>query len=218
MIKINLLKRRKSSSTGQKQKIFGIEIGSFGSFGGGKSLDVESLKDINWRKSPLVKAAASIGIIYLLQGEVDAMKQQLITEEDAKIAAVQVEVDTVAKKLGEVRGFEPLKAQLERDEQNIQSKLTIVNSLLQERDAPVKLMKQLSQIIPEEAWINSLSVRDSKVSINGGATNYSLVSDFMKALSESTIVGGVNISQVNETEQDGVKFQTFDITADAKGI
>lgn len=218
MIKINLLNRRKSAIGAQKQKIFGFDLGSLGSFGGGKNLDVDSIRDINWRKSPLVKAAAALAIVYIIQGEVDGMKQQLLLEEDAKIAAIQAEVDEVNNKLAQVKGYEPLKAQLERDEQNIQTKLTIVNALLQDRDAPVKLMKQLSQIIPEEAWINSLSVRDSKVTINGGATNYSLVSDFMKSLSESTIMGGVNISQVNESEQDGVKFQIFDITADAKGI
>jgi Tfp pilus assembly protein PilN len=220
MIKINLLKRRKSAglaAAGGGQKIFGIDISKLGGLGG-TSLDVNSLKDIDWKKSPLVRAALAFVAIYLIQGEIASMKQQLLAEEDAKIAAVQGEIDEVAKKLGKVRGFEPLKLQLERDEQSIQTKLTIINSLLENRDAPIKMLRQISQIIPEEAWLNHLAIREGRMTINGGATNYNLVSDFMRNLSESSLFTGINISQVNETEQDGVKFQTFDITAETRGM
>lgn len=211
MIKINLLKRKKAGGGGPN-KLFGIDLG------GVKGLDTSALRDFDFKRSPFVRIAISLAVIYGADLWIQGQKLERLSEEDGRINAQQAEIDEVSKKLGKVKGFEPLKKQLEDDERNIQTKLDLINSLLENREAPAQLMRQISQIIPEEVWLDTLSVKDGTLKISGGATSYNIVTDFMKGLGESTLFSGVNLSQVNESSKDGVKFQQFDISAQTKGI
>ena len=210
MIKINLLKRKKSGG-GAPLKVFGITIG-------GKGLDAGALRDYDFKRSPLVRMAIAAVLIYAADLWIQGEKESRLGEEEERINAQQAQLDEISKKLGKVKGFEPLKKQLEDDEKNIQTKLDLINSLLENREAPAKLMRQLSQIIPEEVWLESMSVRDGTIRMSGGATSYNIVTDFMKGLGESSIFSGVNLTQVNENSRDGVKFQQFDISAQTRGI
>jgi Tfp pilus assembly protein PilN len=211
MIKINLLKRKKPGGGGKSQKIFGIEIG--------KGIELDGLKDFNWKTSPFPRMIIAGILVYASDLQVASMKQEKLTEQDGMIAAVEAEQAEIVKKLAKVKGFEPLKKQLEDDERNIQAKLDIINQLLENRDAPPRLLRQLSGILPAEVWLQSLTVNDGRLSIEGGATSYSLVSDFMKGVSDSSMFSAVTLGQVNETQgSEGLKYQSFSITAGTKGI
>ncbi len=210
MIKINLLKRKKAGG-GKSQKILGFDIG--------KGFELDALKEFDWKASPFPRMILAGVLVYLVQMQVDSMKLEKIQEQDGIIAAVEAEQAEVAKKLATVRGFEPLKKQLEDDERNIQTKLDIINRLMENRDAPSRLLRQLSSILPPEAWIQSLAINDGKVSIEGGATSYALVSDFMRGVTDSPMFSAVTLGQVNETQGvEGLKYQTFSLTAGTKGI
>lgn len=211
MIKINLANKRRLSSASQNKGSI------FSNIFGGKAIDSSQLKDLDLKRSPLVRVLIAVFLVYVVQIQIEALKQEQIQEIDQKISAVSKEQEEVSKKLARVKGFEPVKKQLDSDEKTIQTKLAVLQSLTEDRDIPAKLMKQISQIIPEEVWLTSLSVREGKVQLQGGASSYNMVSDFMNGLGVSSLLSEVSLAQISETQKDGIKTHQFDISAKRKG-
>ena len=210
MIKINLAKRRRPAAQATSIKGSFDLLASFSSL---RKIDFDTLKNIDWKTNPLPRFLLAAVVVYLAQFEFDDYRQMNLNELEKQIGVVQKEQDEVLKKLAKVKGFEPLKKQLEADEKMVQQKVDVLNLLLEDRDIPTRLMKQLSQIIPEDVWLTGFGLKEGKLNLTGGASSYNLVSDFMKSLNDSSLFTDVGINQLSENLKDGTKFQQFDISA-----
>ena len=57
-----------------------------------------------------------------------------------------------------------------------------MKKLLDDRDAPSKMLLQVAQLIPDQVWLTGLVVNDEAVKISGQTPGYNDVSDFIKNL------------------------------------
>ncbi len=209
MIKINLAKKRSGKTASSTQP---ASAGIFSSATFGQSF--ESLgAGFDWRNSALVKVVVVVAALFLIRQGLEDLKGQKIAEVEAEIRAVEVQQEKVAQSLSKVKGFEPLKKQLEEDERTIQTKLDIIAKLTLQRDGPARLMKQIAQMIPEEVWLNQMSLKDEGVQFVGGASSYNMVSDFMNGLASSSLLSDIALAQISEVQNEGIKYQSFEVSA-----
>lgn len=209
MIKINLAKKRSGKTASSTQP---ASAGIFSSATFGQSF--ESLgAGVDWRNSALVKVIVVVAALFLIRQGLEDLKGQKIAEVEGEIRAVEVQQEKVAQSLSKVKGFEPLKKQLEEDEHTIQTKLDIIAKLTLQRDGPARLMKQIAQMIPEEVWLNQMSLKDEGVQFVGGASSYNMVSDFMNGLASSSLLSDIALAQISEVQNEGIKYQSFEVSA-----
>jgi Tfp pilus assembly protein PilN len=198
MIRINLAK--KQSKGGADFDIKNFKLSSLFDLlkrGGGAGGESEGPKfDLN---NPIVRAAAAAGACYYLGTYFDDIKAEELKKVEVEIQKIEKEKDAVAQKLAKIKGWEPIKKQLEDDEKAIRLKLDVVKKLLEGRDAPSKILMQVAQAIPDNVWLTTLGVTDFDLKMSGSATSYNDVTDFMRALNGT--------SEFSDTTLNGIKEQ-----------
>lgn len=190
MIKVNLLK-----DAGNKKK----GIGSADS----TVLDSElktALGDAMGGNQALVKRVAFLivpvilvfgytwYVEYGLKSNIADLKKQ-VTTVDGQIAALKPEMDVIE--------------QLKSEKNRLTTELNTVKGLSKKRYVYVKILDSLQSLIPEKAWITKMSVKDQTISIEGRATEDSVISAFMQSLEESAYfsnVTWVDSKEVNEPQ------------------
>lgn len=169
---------------------------------------------IDWKTSPIPKIAVALGILVAASMYIEDEQKKALDKLNGEIAAVERETEENQRKFASMKDYEEKKRVLEEDEKILRAKLETLNSLLENRNAPVKMMLQVAQGIPEEVWLTEMRVGTEEVSLAGGTPGYNQVSDFLKALTDSTEFADVSLRGVQE-DQSGAKerFQTFEIQA-----
>lgn len=123
-----------------------------------------------------------------LQSNIDNLNTQ-VAAVDAQMQSLKAELDTVER--------------LKKEKNKLLSEVDAIKSLSRKRYAYVKVLDSLQSLIPEKAWITKLSFKDKMISIDGRATEDSVISYFMQNLEESAYfsnVTWVNSSEVNEPQ------------------
>lgn len=212
MIKINLARKRKQGGAGLDLKNLSLSSLLGALRGEGEAEGERKKLDLN---SPLVKILVGIGLIYVLEDTLEGYKRQEMAAVETQLAAVEKERDEVLVKLRKIKGFEPIKKQLEDDERAVRTKLEIVTKLLENRNAPSKMMMQIAQSIPQEVWLTHLNVTPDSAKFSGGTVNHNQVSDFIRALSGTTYFAEVTLRSIQEStsSRGDQKFQNFDLDA-----
>lgn len=211
MIRINLAKKTgKQAAGGFKFDFKALNIAAFlASLKGGDS--EEKKFNIN---GPIPKAIMAIMVCYYVDGTLAEYRAEELKKVDAQIAAVEKEKTAIQAKLAKIKGFEPIKKQLEDDEKAIRTKLEVVNKLLEDRNAPSKMMLQVAQSIPDEVWLTEFSIKDDKVKLAGQTPGYNQVSDFIRSLNGTSQFTDIKLSGIQENSQASAqRIQTFDLTA-----
>jgi hypothetical protein len=214
MIRINLAKKTGKASAGGGGKFdlkslnlsALLEMLKTGDDGEGKKFDING---------PVPRLLISFVVCYYVDDTLTAYRAEELKKVEAEISVVEKQKDEISRKLSKIKGFEPVKKQLEEDEKAIRLKLDVVNRLMEDRNAPSKMMMQIAQSIPDEVWLNSLTVTDDKVEITGSTPGYNQVSDFIKALNSTSQFTDINLSGIQESNsgQATQRVQNFDLVA-----
>jgi len=221
MIRVNLGKKKRGGGGGINLKnlnmaslLDNLKIGADG-----------NAKLAEMRKSPILRIVIALLICYIVQGTVDDMRTDDMKKLDVQIAAVEKQVSDVTTKLNQVNGFEKVKKQLEEDEQTVRTKLEVITKLVDDRSSPAKILLQIIQDIPEQVWLSDFDIKNNNIRISGATTDLTSVSDFIKSLTESTMLEGISLRNIEEAVVQGkvaeskpndpaeIKIQNFEITA-----
>lgn len=124
-----------------------------------------------------------------------------ITKAEARIALLQ-------KEIGEVEKFKVRKAEL-------QKKVDIISNLQTGRVGPVNILDAISSLVPENSWIEKLSLSGDKIVLEGVALNNTVVADFMTALSKSGRFREVVLGTADQATVSGTKLVKFNLTFNA---
>jgi Tfp pilus assembly protein PilN len=208
MIRINLANKRKIGAS--KFDLKNITLQSILDLLKG---DGERKKfDIN---SPISKLILMAIVIYFVDDTLSGYRQINLKEMDQQLSVVQKEGNEIQEKLSKIRGFEPIKKQLEDDERTVRTKLDVLTQLVQNRNMPAKLLMQIAQVIPQEVWLTNITVGADRVQLSGGTPGHNQVSDFIKALSGTAYFSDVTLKGIHEntTVAKDQKFQSFDLEA-----
>jgi type IV pilus assembly protein PilN len=134
--------------------------------------------------------------------------KQLSDDEEAiakRIGSTQGEIAQLDKTIGEVNS-------LQSQRKAIEDKLKALDALRAGRMGPVKLMDELSSLIPVKVWLTSFSEASGAIALVGRAANYEELSVFSKKLKASKRFRDVVIRSAS---QGGDGIISWDITCRA---
>lgn len=108
--------------------------------------------------------------------------------------------------------------QFKADKQKLQDKLAVIDRLVTSQAGPVKLLDEISKLIPSEIWLTSINKSSSKVTIQGYSfTNFG-VADFLTRLNQaSSLFRDVDLSFSEKGAVEKVPVERFEITLTVKG-
>ncbi len=120
-------------------------------------------------------------------------------------------IETLKKEIGEVEKFKARKAEL-------QKKVDIISSLQTGRVGPAKILDTIGSLVPENSWVDKMSLAGDKVTVEGIAMNNVAVADFMNALTNSGKFRDVVLGSADQTTVSGTKLVKFSLTFFTAGI
>ncbi|MDD5761647.1 MAG: PilN domain-containing protein [bacterium] len=153
-----------------------------------------------WIALPLVVLAGTLYFHTTVSGRISKL--------NADIGKANADIARLKNEIGEVEKFKARKAEL-------QKKVDIISNLQKGRTGPVRYFEALSAAIPEKCWIDTLSVKDERVTISGVALNNYTIANFMTALGQTGRFRDVALGTAEQTTVRGGKFVKFNLTFQA---
>ena len=168
------------------------------------------------KKKESIRQQISIGVLTLVLafitiGYFHISIAREITSTQDKVTEVNEEIRTYKKVLKEIKVFKEKKKILIK-------KIKIIEKLEQNRKGPFNLFAELSDVIPERAWLESLSEKNSQVEIRGVASDNKTIAGFMTRIENSEAFQGVElkVSQISNKFKKGFKSFTLKFKLDSK--
>ena len=153
-----------------------------------------------WLALPLVVLAGTVYFHTTVSGKISRL--------DADIGKANADIARLQKEIGEVEKFKARKAEL-------QKKVDIISNLQKGRTGPVRHFEALSAAIPEKCWIDTLGMKDERVTLSGIALNNHTIANFMTALGQTGRFRDVVLGAAEQTTVAGVKLVKFNLTFQA---
>jgi Tfp pilus assembly protein PilN len=98
----------------------------------------------------------------------------------------------------------------------IEQKLAVIDTLMKNRDLPVRILDQLAVSIPsDKMWIKNLAQKGNILTLTGVARGNETIAQFMEALAKSPYIDpkGVDLKQSRQVDIQGYKLKNFNLTA-----
>lgn len=127
----------------------------------------------------------------------------------AENQALNEEINRYRARVGEVDKYKQ-KLQTLRDQ------LKVIESLQAGRSGPVKVLDELTEIVPRRLWITNLKESNQKLNLQGVGEDGTTIADFLESLKQSKYFSNVELQNLQLQEQSGVKLQKFTINLDVK--
>jgi len=153
-----------------------------------------------WIALPLVILAGTLYFHTTVSGKISRL--------NADIVKANADIERLKKEIGEVEKFKARKAEL-------QKKVDIISNLQKGRTGPVRHFEALSAAIPEKCWIDTLGVKDERVTLSGIALNNHTIANFMTAPGQTGRFRDVVLGAAEQTTVAGVKLVKFNLTFQA---
>jgi type IV pilus assembly protein PilN len=150
-----------------------------------------------WLALPLVVLAGTIYFHTTVSGKISRLT--------ADIGKANAEIARLKNEIGEVEKFKVRKAEL-------QKKVDIISNLQKGRIGPVRHFEALSAAIPEKCWIDTLGLKDEKVTLSGVALNNHTIANFMTALGQTGRFRDVVLGAAEQTTVAGMRLVKFNLT------
>ncbi len=156
------------------------------------------------KKTPLASLIVLLAVIvaaalYYFQG-------QAIKEEQALLETAQQEKQELEYVLVALEKLEEQKAILER-------KINLINHLKARQEMPVRIMDELSKVIPGWVWLTETSYKEQEIEIKGRALSNNLIADFVYNLENSPHLSNVKIDAINQRTDQSNRFLEFTLKA-----
>ena len=163
------------------------------------------------RELPIRKIGVPIAIAVVTNFFVSTYEDSALAEQDLLIAAAEKEKTVAQANLNRYSAVEAAKKSVEADEVTLRAKLVTLQKLIQGRDLPPKMLLGISHSIPTEVWLKTLTFDRKGISFSGTSLDFTLVSDFMKALGDTAYFEEVQlVSSGKDTDvavRDAVNFE-----------
>ncbi|MBA4348815.1 MAG: hypothetical protein C0415_02360 [Thermodesulfovibrio sp.] len=139
--------------------------------------------------------------VYLLKLNIS----QLTKQTESNKAAIA----NLKKKTEEVKKYEKLNKDFEQ-------RNNLIESLRKNQSVPVRILDDVSAMIPEGVWLNSMNYKDKDVVIEGHAfTNIDVVA-YVANLKRSVNITDLNLDESRQTEVEKVSVYKFKLSFKVK--
>ena len=183
--------------------------------------DSEQIFNKRWIKYQLRKnrfLQSSIVIVFILllfniwQATSIIRYKTLISFGNKKMASAQAKLNKSSLVLISI---EKEKAVIDGQLEIHEKKLDVLNHAQRDKYRWAKLMKKLTEIVPNDLWLNKVVLNDRPITINGKSSDNSVVSSFMEALDESGYFQETNFNYTEKTEFSDIAVTSFEVTSKA---
>ncbi len=131
---------------------------------------------------------------------------------NGKISAMQADIFAKEKKLNELKVVLKEVKDYERDKKEFREKTEIIEQLKKNQIAPLRLLDEVSEMLPKGVWLTKLVDNQGVISIEGYAhTNYDLVG-YIQNLKGSKYFVDVMLVESRQTELEDNLVYKFKLT------
>jgi len=129
-----------------------------------------------------------------------------ITNLEKKVKNSEDRLVVLTKIVGDIEVFKA-------DKNDLEKKLKIIKTLEENRLAPVRMLDELTMLVPaNDLWLEKFSEKGKDLRIEGVARDNTVVARFMKNLELSNYIKSIDLVSSRQTEISGVKLQQFVLT------
>ena len=165
----------------------------------------EGLPDFKTKKRPgvgnliFLLLIIAIAGVYYYQKKAMGEEQQLMSQAQQEKSKLQY----VSAKLME----------LQKQKESYDKKIALINLLKPQRDLAVRIMDELSRVLPEWVWLNDVTYGTKSVQIRGNALSNNLIADYISSIENSPYFEGVNLISSTQRTQGNDQYLEFSLTA-----
>jgi type IV pilus assembly protein PilN len=129
-----------------------------------------------------------------------------------QMSAMNHEISTKQKKLNSLKARLKEVENYERDNEEFRKKTRIIEQLKKNQTAPLRLLDEVSEMLPKGVWLTSLADKGGLISIEGVAfTNSDLVT-YVQNLKGSKYLQDVTLQESRQTDIDSYSVYKFKLT------
>jgi len=159
-------------------------------------------------RKQLSVAVLSLIVCLIVTGYLHFTISSQVDDRNAKISETQRELDRLKSVIAKVNKFKKDSAVLEK-------KLDVITVLNEGRQSSVFLMDELSTVIPEKLWLDSLKEDQWSLDIQGQAIDQATIAQFMTNMQKSPMFDAVRwkVTQSKKGKESGLTLHAFTIEA-----
>lgn len=144
-----------------------------------------------------VVLGVTISVCYFIGYQMSSSIDELKTEN----TSIQRNINELKAKVGEVEKFK-------QKAKTLKQQLDVITSLEKGRTGPVRVLDELTDLVPKKLWITSFDEKGGAVKIEGFATDGTIVADFLENIKKANFFKNAVLERVTSASggDDNQKF------------
>lgn len=168
-------------------------------------LPVRAAKKKETALQQLFIAGSSILVVLVIVVALWLVKLGQISGTQNDINAANAKISELKTKIGKLDEIKKLKDEVKK-------KLDVLSQLRKNKTGPATRLATLSDVTPDQLWIESYKELGIDIKISGLAYNEELIAQFIRALEASPEYEKVDLVVSEQKDVSGVKLKHFDLT------
>ncbi len=148
---------------------------------------------------------AGIVIVLVVIGTMWGIKLGQISRVNNEITAANAKINELKAKIGKLDEIKKLKDEVKK-------KLDVLALLRKNKTGPASRLATLSDVTPDQLWLEKYKENADQISISGLAFNEELIAQFIRALEASAQYEKVELLVSEQKDVSGNKLKRFDLT------
>ena len=145
----------------------------------------------------------TVGIIAIVHSRISDQ----IGDSEAHVDQMEVDIAKFKPQLDQVARFKKRKAELLR-------KIDVIDNLDRARSGPVRVLAEISDLIPDRVWLTSMETKGSTVLLQGMSLDNELVALFLRGLGNSPMFSEIDLGGTKlGNNKSGLKLVKFNMKA-----
>lgn len=160
-------------------------------------LPVKRAKKRGAGQQQLLVFAIVLIVLFLLLFTFKSKEDEQITSLKAKQSSIKEEMARLEDLIGDINTFQKKSAAL-------QKKLDVIELLRKGKSGPVRILDELSTVIPKKVWLANLVESHKTLNMEGFATDNREIAIFMKNLEASMYFSDVTLLSITQVSKANV--------------
>lgn len=167
-------------------------------------LPIRAAKKKETALQQLIIVAASVLLVLVVVLSLWAFKLGQIAGIEKEIQADEAKLNELKAKIGKLDQTNKLK-------EEVKKKLDVLTLLRKNKTGPATRLATLSDVTPDQLWLEKYRENGDQISISGLAMNEELIAQFIRALENSPEYEQVDLMVSEQKDVAGTKLKRFDL-------
>lgn len=157
-------------------------------------------------KQQLMLFALALGFVLICNFWWGQSRSSRLSAAEEKLKRTRAEIAQLEKIIGEVRNIKAQQAA-------VKDKLAVLDKLKAGREGPVRMLDDLSSLMPKRVWLRKMDEKAGKVAFEGSAATIEDVSLFLAGLKKSSYFSDAELNKTTARQDNKFKLVDFVIHA-----